>query len=107
MSDMICTACGSATKPKTITKGSTLIELILWLCFIVPGIIYSIWRLSSRYSACRACGSKNIVPLDTPVGRGLAQTYHPEKQTDQISGKSGAENIGRALGRTIAKLKKN
>lgn len=62
-----CMMCGTEGTPKRITKGSTGIELILWLCVIVPGLIYSMWRLSSRQDACPACGSTQLVPLDTPV----------------------------------------
>lgn len=102
---MVCTVCGSATEPKSITKGSTLIELILWICLIIPGLIYSIWRLSSRYDACRECDSANIVPLDSPVGRNLAATYHPEKELLKPR-ESNAENVGRAIGKLFARKKK-
>ena len=68
----ICTACGTVSaKPKRVTKGSFLIEAMLWLCFIVPGLIYSLWRLSSRYDACPVCGGVHLVPLDSPVGKKL------------------------------------
>jgi hypothetical protein len=44
-------------------------EIILWLIFIFPGIIYSIWRLTTRYDACTVCRSPDIIPIDSPVGR--------------------------------------
>lgn len=62
-----CMTCGADTKAKTVTQGSTLIELVLWLCFIVPGLIYSIWRVSSRFDACAQCESKTLVPFDSPA----------------------------------------
>lgn len=68
---LICPSCGSRGEPKTITKGSTAIELILWLCFIVPGLIYSIWRLTTRQSGCPACGNIGMIPANSPVGRRL------------------------------------
>lgn len=55
--------------PKTVTKGSFFIELILWLCILIPGLIYSIWRLSSRYKACPACGATNLLPPDSPMAK--------------------------------------
>lgn len=70
---MICTACGSQAHPKTTTRGSFLIEVILWLCFIIPGVIYSLWRISTRAKACPACGATSLVPADSPVGRKLAK----------------------------------
>lgn len=71
MSNQICSKCGTVGKPKTITKGSILIEVVLWICIILPGVIYSIWRLSTRHKACAACGSSSMVPLNSPIGRKL------------------------------------
>lgn len=65
----VCTACGSRCIPATKTGGHFAIELILWLCFLIPGLIYSIWRLGSRQKACPACGSTALVPVNSPVGR--------------------------------------
>ena len=76
MSKVICTVCGAAESPKEYTKGSLLVEIVLWLCFIVPGLIYTIWRHASRYEGCRSCESKDIVPLSSPVGKRLAADFH-------------------------------
>ena len=64
-----CTVCGSITKPIRITKGSFVIEVFLWLCFLFPGLIYSLWRLTTRHDACRSCKSAAIVPLNSPAAR--------------------------------------
>jgi hypothetical protein len=37
----ICATCGSVMTPKTHTPGNILVELILWLMLLIPGIIYS------------------------------------------------------------------
>ncbi len=75
MGQFICPNCGNVGTPKTITKGSILIELVLWITFIVPGFIYSIWRLTTRGKACRYCGAGNMVPLDSPRGRKLQSEF--------------------------------
>lgn len=62
-----CTTCGHEGPTKTRTKGSLLIEIILWLCFLVPGLIYSIWRISSRQPVCTSCGATTLVPPDSPM----------------------------------------
>ena len=62
----LCVNCGYVGTPKTKTKGSMGIEMILWICLIIPGIIYSVWRLASRYSACPLCGAPNMIPADSP-----------------------------------------
>lgn len=68
----VCTDCGTMAKPTNYTPGSIGIEVLLWLCFIVPGVIYSAWRMSAkRQDACPACGGK-MVSLETPVGARLA-----------------------------------
>jgi hypothetical protein len=67
-SELVCTNCGFRGKSKRVTKGSFLIELVLWLMLIVPGLIYSIWRLTSRYSACPQCGAGNMIPIDSRKG---------------------------------------
>jgi len=75
MSESICGTCGTVGKPKRMTRGSFVIEVLLWLCFILPGLIYSVWRSSSRYSVCSTCGSLEIVGLDTPRGQSLNREF--------------------------------
>ena len=69
--DLICTKCGTQGQPEKRMKGSWVIELILWLCFIIPGMIYTQWRHSSRYSACPVCGGTDLIPLDSPMAKQL------------------------------------
>jgi hypothetical protein len=69
--EMICTSCGYKGKPKKLTKGSILVEIALWFLLIVPGVIYSVWRLASRYEACPQCKSQTMIPLDSPIGKKL------------------------------------
>lgn len=73
--NVICAACGTRGTPATHTRGSFWLEVVLWLCFLVPGLIYSIWRLTSRQKVCRACGSTELVPVDSPRGRKLAAEF--------------------------------
>lgn len=73
----VCTMCGHAGKPVMRVRGSMLIEIVLWLCLIVPGLIYSLWRLGSKHQACAACGAATLVPSDSPVGRKLLADFKP------------------------------
>ena len=66
---MVCKSCGFVGNPKSAVRGSIGIEIVLWLCLIIPGLIYSIWRGSSRYDACPQCGGKEMIPADSPIGR--------------------------------------
>lgn len=55
-----CTNCSSYfAYPKK--KGSGWIELVLYLFYIVPGIIYSIWRRSGNSNKCPHCGSTHVI----------------------------------------------
>ena len=71
VSGYVCTLCGWQGRPKTRAKGSILIEIVLWLFFLVPGLIYSIWRLTTKDRVCRSCGSVAIIPAGSPRGRAM------------------------------------
>ena len=64
---MFCTACGHEGECETKTRGSMAIEIVLWLCFIIPGLIYSLWRQGSRTPVCASRGSTALVPPDSPM----------------------------------------
>lgn len=68
---MLCTTCLTVGVPQRRARGSLLLEIVLWLCAIIPGLVYSAWRLSSRRRVCRACGGKELIPVDSPRARQL------------------------------------
>lgn len=49
---------------------------MLYMFYIVPGVIYSIWRRSGS-PACAACGRRSVVSAQTPVGQRLAADAPP------------------------------
>jgi hypothetical protein len=67
--DLFCTACGHVGPGKTHTRGSIGMEILLWLLLIVPGLIYSVWRHTTRGEVCGVCGAANLIPLDSPVAQ--------------------------------------
>lgn len=73
-----CTTCGSEAPAKAVTKGSIGIEVILWLFFLVPGLIYSIWRLTTKHRACKVCGSTAIIPPNSPQALAAKKTRAQE-----------------------------
>ena len=73
MSTHICTHCRGVGNPTTTTPGSILIELVLWCLFLLPGLIYSIWRISERRrNVCRMCGGE-MYALSSPRGQWVYQ----------------------------------
>jgi hypothetical protein len=85
--NLVCTQCGYVGKPKRAIKGNGFIEVILWLCFLIPGLIYSIWRSSSRYKVCPKCGNTALIPLDSP----RAKTIMSENMTSEVVAKIESE----------------
>ena len=70
---MVCTRCGSIfQQPRRHMSGNFLTEVFLWLLFIIPGLIYSVWRLTTKAKVCPSCGSKDIIPEHTPEGQRIA-----------------------------------
>lgn len=70
---MVCPACGTQGTPATLTKGSMLVELLAWLLFIIPGLFYSLWRVSSRVQVCPACRLPGMIPASSPNGRKIVE----------------------------------
>lgn len=78
----ICKNCGYCGKETTITKGSFGVEIALWILGLITfGILilialpYSLWRIFSKQKACPKCSSTNMIPLDTPAGKKLAEEF--------------------------------
>ena len=66
---LYCSRCGTLAKSKQVTRGSGGIEILLWLCFILPGVIYTLWRASSKFETCPACGALDLIPTSSPKAR--------------------------------------
>lgn len=72
---IICTNCGlTSPAPKKAIRGSLILEIILWLSFILPGVIYTIWRRNGKPS-CPNCGNSNIMPLNSPGGQEVQRRF--------------------------------
>jgi len=65
----VCKTCGFQGLGKSVVSGNIAIEIILWICFLIPGLIYSIWRWGSRHTICPACGGDDIIPASSPIGQ--------------------------------------
>jgi len=74
-----CNACHNFT-PTALKKGSGWIELVLYLFYILPGIIYSIWRRSGAPNVCPLCRATALVPAARarPVGAVIAAESRDE-----------------------------
>ena len=61
-----CLQCGHEGVPQRIMPGSIFMEIILWLMFLIPGLIYSAWRHIAVYDGCALCKSKGLIPISSP-----------------------------------------
>ena len=68
-SDSICLRCGTIGQPRMETPGSFAAEVMLWLLLIVPGAIYTVWRLASKRPVCPTCRSPGMILAGSPRGR--------------------------------------
>jgi hypothetical protein len=64
---LYCRNCGVTASPTMHMPGSFALELLLWLCFLLPGLVYSIWRITSVREVCPDCGAPNMIPLNSPA----------------------------------------
>jgi len=67
----VCSNCRTPIRPIERAEGSGVVELLLWLFFLVPGIIYSIWRASTRKPRCPICAAPHPIPIGTPAAETL------------------------------------
>lgn len=61
-------------------RGSLLVEICAWLLFILPGILYSVWRMTTRRRVCPSCHQEGMIPTDSPRGQELSQRSAQAKQ---------------------------
>ena len=67
----VCTDCGHLGDPVTLTRGNLQTEVLLWLALIAPGVLYSVWRLTTRSQGCALCHGRHVIPAASPIGRKL------------------------------------
>ncbi len=72
--EFICTTCGYVGKPKKYVKGSILIEIVLWFFILIPGLIYTIWRQTSKHKGCPNCEHGLMIPADSPKAAEISKT---------------------------------
>ena len=79
---MYCRNCGHRGQTQSTVRGSIVLEIVLWICFIVPGLIYSVWRYTSRHQICSACHSDKVIPLDAPAAQSQMQGNSGRDESD-------------------------
>jgi|GEM_PF-1908842 len=58
-----CTSCGFITSTP-LQKGQKWLEIVLWLLYILPGLVYSIWRRNGGGTVCPNCKHETLIPYN-------------------------------------------
>jgi hypothetical protein len=66
---VFCAVCHSVGQPVVRKRGSAGVEVALYLAAVIPGILHSIWRSSTKAWACGVCGSPMVVPVNSPLAQ--------------------------------------
>jgi len=80
---LICSNCGYQGIAETTKKGSFGISCFLWLSififgainlflgliFLVLALVYTSWRIISKYSGCPQCKATNMIGVNSPIGK--------------------------------------
>ncbi len=83
--DQVCADCGSTELPVEAKRGVGWIEVLLWLCYLIPGMIYSLWRRARSRLVCAYCGNPSMVSIHSErarkmsrlmKGKTIAQAYY-------------------------------
>lgn len=117
MSQGLCKSCGYIGETKTITKGSIDTEVILWFCFLIPGVMYSIWRFRSQYEVCSVCDQATIISADSPEAQQIVRENRAKEVAatakevvapvpDFLPPSKAAIGAGRVVGRFVGRFLK-
>jgi len=115
----VCMECGCQRDPIDANRGLWVIEIFMWLLYILPGAIYSIWRRVRKQQVCPNCQHPSVVltsssramgmmrmmrtfsqPLrenSTNPKPGLPQTRVPGKQIRPPKAKSVKKDLNKIL----------
>jgi len=68
-----CPACGLVARGMPVPRGRLSLELLLWMAFLLPGLLYTLWRVSNPHRVCVSCHHAGLLPLDAAQEQAEAQ----------------------------------
>ena len=81
--EFLCLSCGHLGKPRLRNRGSSFLEVVLWLSLVAPGILYTMWRMFRKERQCKNCNAPNPIPADSPMAQRLLNPAPPPASTPQ------------------------
>lgn len=73
----VCKHCEEIGQVDLKMPGNGWVEFVLYLCYIAPGIIYSVWRRKGKKQVCGACRSDQLVAAKTRMGQQIIAAQIP------------------------------
>ena len=67
--EQVCTNCHYVGRGKT--PGSFFVEIVLWFMMILPGFLYTAWRVGKKNKMCPQCKSLEMIPKDSARAKKL------------------------------------
>ncbi len=67
----VCMECGCQRDPIDVNRGLWVIEIFMWLLYILPGVIYSIWRRVRKQQVCPKCRNPSVVLTSSSRAMGM------------------------------------
>lgn len=59
-------------------------EIIAFAGFLIPALMYSLWRLTSRRYICPACGHETMIPNSSPRAQDQIEIYLKRDSDDLL-----------------------
>lgn len=88
----ICMECGCQRDPVNAKRGLLVIEIFMWFLYIVPGVIYSIWRRVRTQRVCPNCRNPSVVL--TSSSRAMRMMRLIKSFSGSLNTDSGMRNSG-------------
>ncbi len=64
----LCTYCGTETAAP-LRPGSNWVAAALAVPFVIPALVYTAWRYTSKNLVCPICRHAQLIPGDAPLAR--------------------------------------
>jgi hypothetical protein len=69
--EVYCRNCGHVGSPLSLRRGSRILECLLYVLVVVPGVAYTLWRKRSQYLACAQCRGTQLMAADSPLAQAI------------------------------------
>ncbi len=88
----VCMECGCQRDPIDAKRGLLVIEIFMWLLYILPGVIYSIWRQVRKQQVCPNCRNPSIVLMSSSRAMGMRRLMKTFSQPSTVNSKNSKPN---------------